>query len=107
MIENSQEREDGFFRDQDEDEASLGSFADPPEEDSLKLRIKNRIRSKRGGALPKTPISPNLGADLKNRPSFNFGEPVGIDEGFSIWDATILLTSRAIGTGFLFFPSHQ
>ena len=26
---------------------------------------------------------------------------------FSSWDATILLTSRAIGTGFLFFPSHQ
>jgi len=26
---------------------------------------------------------------------------------FSLWDATILLTSRAIGTGFLFFPSHQ
>lgn len=24
-----------------------------------------------------------------------------------MWDATILLTSRAIGTGFLFFPSHQ
>jgi len=26
---------------------------------------------------------------------------------YSIWDSTILLTSRAIGTGFLFFPSHQ
>ncbi|TNV83189.1 hypothetical protein FGO68_gene8897 [Halteria grandinella] len=28
-------------------------------------------------------------------------------EGFGIWDSTIILTSRAIGTGFLFFPSHQ
>lgn len=28
------------------------------------------------------------------------------DQQFSIWDSTIILTSRAIGTGFLFFPSH-
>ena len=29
------------------------------------------------------------------------------ESGLSVWDSTIILTSRAIGTGFLFFPSHQ
>lgn len=46
--------------------------------------------------------------DEQDRKSFNENAKIkrDQDEDFSIWDATILLTSRAIGTGFLFFPSH-
>ena len=48
--------------------------------------------------------------DLQQYPSKNKqDETVEEDEDkgdFSVWDATLLLTSRAIGTGFLYFPSH-